>query len=252
MKAESSDPVLAEAWNAWAAGDFQGARTLSEALVAETVTSDAGHFMLALVSHVTGDYGAAIEHSCALSRRYPGRRALAETILESYLLLRDVPGARQFAREQRLGASVRRVLDAAIQRPLRVEIDGVAVLPFVDDPLTPMMLGVAARINGYETVARLDTGGTFVHASEEQARLWGIETVANERTFASPATMTVCFGPADFELGPIFGTNVLQQFLSTIAPHAGRLILSSRDDPDARAEHEALLAAGASATIERR
>jgi len=158
-------------------------------------------------------------------------------------------------------------LDLAAERPLSVEIVGVAELAFTDDALTPLMPGFPARLNGRPTVARLDTGGAFVHLSSEQAVAHGIETVACQRDFAALAWGRVCYGVADLdigsvrfvnvpvavhegvlpikqiagsfgvELGPIVGTNVLQRFLSTIDGPRRRLILSRRGDTAARADH---------------
>jgi len=49
------DTALAPAWSAWECGDFAAASVLGTELVARPETADAGHFMLALVSHVSGD-----------------------------------------------------------------------------------------------------------------------------------------------------------------------------------------------------
>ena len=129
----------------------------------------------------------------------------------------------------------------------------------------------SVRLNGRPAVARLDTGGSFIHLSSEAAAAFGIETVAAERSFAALGWHTVRYGVGDLdvgaihmqnvpvavhegalgaspiadafgvELGPIVGTNVLQRFLATIDAPGARLILSRRGDADARSEHLARL-----------
>ncbi len=65
------------------------------------------------------------------------------------------------------------------------------------------MPGFAVRLNGRPTVARLDTGGSFVHVSAESARRIGIETVVTEREFAALRWHTVRYGVADLDIGPV-------------------------------------------------
>ena len=125
-------------------------------------------------------------------------------------------------------------------------------------------------------VARLDTGGSYLHVTRSQARALGIEYGGCERGFAGLAKNTICYGAADLalggahirnapvwvhaddtfpvavvasafgaEMGAIIGTNVFQQFLTTIDAPRKRLILSERGDPAARAAHVARLSGDA-------
>lgn len=56
-------------------------------------------------------------------------------------------------------------------------------------------------INGKRIVARLDTGGLFIHVSSALARRLAIEAVTATKAFASLASDTVRYGFTDIRLG---------------------------------------------------
>jgi hypothetical protein len=263
------------AWAAWRAGDFALARERGTELVADGQAVDEARHLLVLVAAVLADYDEAISAHQLIGPRYHRLAELDEPVLWAYVHRDDVAGAVAFA--DRRGFSRRHAvaqrLRLALERPLGVEIKGLAEVPFTDDPLTPLMPGFDARLNGQRTVARLDTGGSFVHLSAEAAAAHGIETVASEREFAALRWHTVRHGVADLELGPIrlrnvpvavhegalptgpiaaafgvglgpiIGTNILERFLATVDAPGRRLLLSRRGDENARAEHLAELGA---------
>lgn len=265
--------AAAPAWDAWRAGDFNEARMRADALLARDESLDEARHLRVLAAHVTGDYPGAIAAYEAIGPRYRRLSELDEPVLWSYVHAGDMAGARAFAESRGMTRNkvTRERLRLAVERPLRTEIAGVVELAFTDDALTPFFPGFEARVNGHPAVARLDTGGVFVHLSAEQAAAYGVETVACERSFAALRFARVCHGVADLELGPvrlrnapvavhhgalpaeqiasafgvelgpIIGTNVLQQFLTTVDSPRRRLILSARADPAARAAHLARL-----------
>jgi len=263
------EATLAPAWAAWEHGDFAAASALATDLIARQESAGAGHFILALVAHVRGDYAGAIAHYAKIDASYRRRGRLEEPILWSYVHLGDYQGAQGFAMAHAIGkcrATAKR-LGLAVARPLTVTIDSAVELAFTDDAMTPILPGIPARLNGRSAVVRLDTGGSFIHLSAEQAADFGITTVACEKDFAALSWGKVCYGVADLELktarltnvpvavhetlqgarqmaehlgvelGPLIGTNVLQQFLTTIDGPGKKLILSRRGDPVARADH---------------
>ncbi len=263
------DPTLSSGWKAWEAGDFAADSAEGSRLAAFPQTADAGYFMLALVSHVTGDHRAALAHHGRIAPTYRWLSRLEEPILWSYVHLHDYRGARAFARTRPIGArgATRARLELAVEHPLAIEIPGLVEVPFTNDALTPYMPGFAVRLNGRPAVARLDTGGSFIHVSAEQAASLGIAVVGCETTFAALSTGKVCYGITDLEiasvrlhnvpvavhhgvlqteeiarafgvdLGPIIGTNVLQQFLVTVDAPGRQLVLSPRGDAATRAAH---------------
>jgi hypothetical protein len=257
------------AWDAWRAGDFALASDRAADLVASGQAVDDARHLLVLVASVLGRDDEAIATHRSISPRYQRLAELDEQVLWAYVRRDDLPGALAFAEQRGLArrAAVARRIRLALEHPFRVEIDRVVEVPFIDDALTPLMPGVAARLNGRSTVARLDTGGSFVHLSAEAAAAHNIETVASEREFAALRWHTVRYGLADMELGPIHlhnvpvavhegalqagliaasfgvelgpivGTNILERFLTTVDAPTRRLLLSRRGDPGARATH---------------
>lgn len=268
--AEASDPDRAAAWLAWEEGRFEEAGRLGAELASRLGREDEGLHVCVLAAHVRGEHARAISAHGRISPRYRRLRELDEPVLWSFLHLGDVDGARAFAERRGLSSRdrvLRSRLELASDRPFDVELSGLVELPFSDDALSPWMPGFAARLAGRDVIARLDTGGSFVHVSGEQAAAFGIGTVACEKAFAALASGRVCYGVADLELGaarlrnvpvavhegvlptrriaeafgvelgPIVGTNVLRRFLVTVDGPGRRLLFSRRGDGPARAEH---------------
>ncbi len=264
------------AWAAWASGDLETARSLATQLTARPATADAGHAVLALAASVGGDYREAIAQRAKISPGYPRLDELDEPILCSYVHAGDLRGALAFARQRHLPDVDLKRLQLAISEPFSVQLQGVTVVPFTDDALTPYMPGMEATLNGRRTVVRLDTGGSFVHISASQAAEFGIKPVATETAFSSLTTGKIGHGAAPelriagaalrnvpvsvhygtlgtgqiakafgLQLGPIIGTSVLEQFLTTVDGPGRRLILSPRGDAKARAQQLAMASAHA-------
>ena len=166
--------------------------------------------MLVLVESVTGAFEEAIAIRDQIDARYRRLHELDEVILWDHLHRGDFAEAHRFAERRGLlrRATIAKRLRLSLERPFETSLDGVADVPFTDDPLTPFMPGFAAQLNGRPTVARLDTGGTYVHLSSEMALAHGIETVVAEREFAALRWHTVRYGVGDLEIGPIHLANV--------------------------------------------
>ncbi|MFH0751808.1 MAG: aspartyl protease family protein [Chloroflexota bacterium] len=260
-------------WDAWRAGDFAVAREHAAGLVAAGQVVDEARHLLVLVASVLGEYDEAIAKHRLIDPRYRCLPELDEPVLWAHIHGDDIAGALAFAERRGLGrrGAVTQRLRLVLANPLKVEIGGVVDVPFTDDALTPLMPGFTALLNGRPTVARLDTGGSFIHITSEAAAAFGVETVFAEREFAALRWHTVRHGFADLELGPIrlhnvpvmvhegalqtgpiaaafgvelgpiIGTNVLERSLTTVDAPGRRLLLSRRGDAEARAAHLAQL-----------
>lgn len=266
--------VARPAWDAWRAADFALASERAAGLLATGQAVDEARHVLTLVESVLGNYSEAIATHQLIDPRYARLSELDEPVLYDHVHRDDVAGALAFAERRGLlrSAVLAKRLRLAVERPFGVDIEGVADIPFTDDPLTPFMPGFAVRLNGRPTVARLDTGGAFIHLSAEVAAAHGIDTVVAERDSVGVlGRHTIRHGVADLELGPItlhnapvavhegglptdpiaaafgvelgpiIGTNVLERFLSTLDAPSRRLLLSRRGDVPARTEHLARL-----------
>ena len=262
--------IVSSAWDAWRSGDFTQARARSGLAIQRGEAVDEARHVFALAAHVTGHHADAITAHGAIGARYRRLAELDEPILWSYLRLGDLAAAHAFAGRRGLlrNRATRERFRLAAGKPLRVEVSGLVELPFTDDAFSPLMPGVEVRVMGRPLVARLDTGGSYLHVTKSQARALGIEYGGCERGFAALFKSTICYGAADLdlggarirnapvsvhaddtfpvgavasafgvEMGPVIGTNVFRQFLTTIDAPQKRLLLSRRGDATARAAH---------------
>lgn len=265
------DHNLGPAWAAWERGDFSSATQEAHRLLSDATTLDDGRFVLALTAHVRGDHQTAVANFEAIDDSYRWYGALIEPMLWSYVFAGDYDAAIAHATRHRLGRVVVDRIRLAASHPLKVSLEGPVELPFTQDELSRYMPGIAGTINGHEIVARLDTGGSYLHVSRDAAVRLGIETIGCDRGFASLRRTRICYGIADLELGTvrlrnvpvavhaeglsaavlaehfesrmdaIIGTNILQQFSTTIDGPNARMILSSRaDGAGKRANHQYL------------
>ncbi len=265
--------AAAAAWSAWRAAEIANAEVLAGELIEAGIATDDARHIRVLVRHVRGDEVGAIADYEAIDPAYRRLHELDEPMLWSVWRAMGPTAAREFSDRRRLTRNkvTRERLRLAVDHPLTVLAPDLVELPFTNDALSSYMPGVAGRINGHATVARLDTGGAFVHMTPVQAETFGVDTVACEREFASLNTHRVCHGIVDLELGsarlinvpvavhadirgaetiaaatgvelgPLIGTNVLEQFLSTVDSPGQRFILSKRRDPTAASAHQAKL-----------
>lgn len=151
-------------------------------------------------------------------------------------------------------------------------VPGTAIIPFMsDNALAPLMPAVQIEINGSTFEGHLDTGGNYIIMGAALAESLGVELlelgsgIANSQTTSTRGGIadTLEMGPAKFTNVPvivvdtlpesmpelvILGTNVLQPFLTTWDNEAGRLILTQRDDAQARHAHLQAHAAGTDPT----
>jgi len=262
--------TLSPAMDAYARGEFNLAETEANRLLESE--PDAARHVLFLVAHASGRHERAVRLFGEIGRSYQERKELVEPACWSLIRLGLFRDARILLDEEgpRADRALLTLLFRQEENPVRAEISDIAVIPFVDDPLTPFLPGVAARLGGIDCVARIDTGGSWIHITAAFAKKTGIKTLVSERGFASLASDTLKYGITDIELGgvmirnapvcvherglsaepiaaafavemgPIIGTNVLALFYPTIDGPGKRLVLSPRGDEASRARHDAL------------
>lgn len=253
---------LDRAWMAFQNGDAKLARNLAEQATDQS-GSDAARHILVVAYAALGDYEAAIQSYSEISTDYVEFAALDTPIYEAMMHAGRYEAAATFAEERGLDPVLVGRAGMLRDEPLQVAINGVVEIPFTEDGLTPAMPGFAITANGIEHTARLDTGGAFAHVSPDLATELGIEAEVCATGTANLQATKFCVGAVDMEfagikltnlpvavidalpsgellggqLGPVLGTNVLQQFLSTVDPHGNRMIFSSRNNPTAREDH---------------
>ncbi len=267
--AQEKKPALKEAWSAWEDGEIVRAQTLARKALVALKESDEAHHLLILTAFVTGNYHEGLDHYRAIGARYRRLRELTEPVIDAHVHLGDIAAAAAFARARReVPAVTVQRLEAHAARALRVDLDGVGVVPFADHPLTEYFPAFVAGINGHAITAHLDTGGAFLLMGPQRAAALGIRTAnaGTGRAHLNLSRVEMSYGIAErFVLGGavlhnvpveilstltgendwvIFGTNVLERFLSTMDYPNRRLILSRRGDGPAGAEHLAMLPSG--------
>jgi len=206
-----------------------------------------------------------------MSKAAAGDSDILETVLWAHLRLQQYDEATAFAESHGMlrDPSTREQLRLARAHPLTMEMVGLTILPFTDDALSPYMPGISVKVDGHDQIARLDTGGSFLHLTRTQAKQMGVQHAGATREFAGLMSGTVSYGTTHLELGdiridnvptavhadrtiasapiaeafgvevgPIIGTNILALFASTIDSHGKRLVLSNPDDPAVNREHQ--------------
>lgn len=257
---------LGAAWTAWERGEISRARELANDALAARRAADEAHHLLHLTTFVTGDYRAALEHYRAIGTSYRRLIDLDESVIEAHVHLGAIADALEFARgRRRISPLTIQRLAEHVARPLKTDLTGIAVIPAAEHPLSEYFPAFDAEINGQTLIAHVDTGGSFLHMGPSRAAALGIKTVnvGKEPAFLEMARVDASYGIAErFALGEvvlhnvpvdvlamlegeadyvIFGTNVLEQFLSTLDHPRRRLILSKRNDAPTRTAHLAML-----------
>ena len=257
---------LIAAWSAWETGEIAKAQALARDALAAQPGSDEARHLLFLTAFVSGDYRGALDHHQSIDARYRRLEELTDPVIEGYVHLGAIADAVVFARGSKAvrAVTVQRLEEHA-HRPFGVDLAGVAVVPFADAPFGEWFPALKAEINGQALTAHVDTGGSFIHMGPDRARALDIKTVkyGTDRAHLTSMRVGMSYGIAErFVLGDavlrnvpvdvldtlrgdgdlvIFGTNVLEQFLSTMDYPARRLILSKRGDSEAAAAHRGLL-----------
>jgi hypothetical protein len=250
---------LADAWTAWKSGDIEKC----EALLGELDDSDPHRHLLFLVRYVKGDFETALEDYHTISLDYARLGELDQPVIDAWLHLDKPSEALAFAKNRQLDDTTISILEKRAASPSTVSLDTTSVIPFADHELTEFFPAFEVELNGEPLTAHIDTGGTYLVMGPERAAALGITTTEAGTGYHGSNPVGMRAGIADsFKLGDatltnvpvstlasltgaqdfvIFGTNVLQQFYSTLDYPRNRLILSPRGNESQTAAHRAML-----------
>lgn len=249
------------ATKAWESGDIPRAEELNESVL-QTATSDDEALSLQMkIRFVQGQYQAALVSFDKIDKSYKHYQDAVDLAVEACLHQGDIENAWKLARRNKLKEVD--YLDHFRHHPFRIEADRTYLIPFLTDTALPSSLfpGVAGRINGKDAQIRFDTGGTFLVLGRQAADKYQIEMAHKHRTMHGPRRVSGWYGIAQemaFDNGPvfnnvpvvvmdslgdlvIFGTNILERFLTTVDYPNSRFILTPRSREDLYAEHLKLL-----------
>lgn len=221
-----------------------------------------------LTDYVQGRYGAALARHAEIKpglarwRGLAGSRAPDALVTQAWLHL-GRPAEAEAHLRRRGRRRIPPELQLRVRHPLRASLDHVTVLPFAEHALAPYLAGVEVTLDGHRLCAAIDTGGAFIVMGTQRAETLGIRLVPQGRRFHGAARAdTYCGTARELRLEGatltnvpvvaistlrgeqdvvLLGTNVLQQFLSTIDHPGHRLILSPRHEDGEASRHLALL-----------
>ena len=270
-RAEAADSKLPDAWSAWHNGEIKDA----ERLAATGPDTDEARHLLLLCAFVNGRYEEALKLYQKIDKSYPRYDELNSAAAMAYLHLGLYEEAGRFSRTHKIHDSAgdfddinKDMIEVMAEHPLKVSLDKITIIPFAKDISAEYFPPFEAEINGKKIVAHLDTGGAFLYMGPKRARKLGIKPLKCTPIFANTgrgykSQYDLCTGIAkSFRLGDacfenvpvatiptldlgvnyaIFGTSVLEQFLSTMDYPNKRLILSPRNDPALRSKHLQML-----------
>lgn len=260
---KNTEKNLEDAWAAFESGDIPLAHACAQEGLANKEANNEARHVLFLTAFVSGDYEGSLLHYASIGESYERLGELDEPVLNAYLHLNRFDYAERFARQHGMPEWHVDVLARQARHPLKVDLDKVTVVPFAEHFLVEYFPGFDAEINGTKVTAHIDTGGTFLHMGPKRAKRLGIELLEGGTGHHGSREVSLFHGIAEtFRLGEvklenvpvvvlpslvggedfiIFGTKILQQFLSTLDYPNKRLILSPRQSERDRERHLALL-----------
>jgi tetratricopeptide (TPR) repeat protein len=246
----------------WKNGDIEKTQNSVNKILKTSPDNDTATLLQAKILFVQGKYNEAVK--CAdkntLLNKYPDA---VNMLIEAYLHLNDYNNAVKIAESYKSERT--EYLKELADKQLKVIADKTYLIPFVEDashtsdiiPLTTMY------INGVRKSVMFDTGAEYLILGEKIAAELGIK-YGHKRTGEHATTKTSVWqaivDSISFEKGPvllnvpavimggapdmmIWGTNILEQFLSTIDYPNRRFILTPRKPGTQYEEHFRYLSA---------
>jgi len=251
------------AWQAWEAGHVARAGALAKEFLNSPESADEALHLLTLTKMVNGRYADALANHARIDESYDRYGGLDGVVIDCLLHLGRYAEAERFAIKREKPRVDLNVLKLRAGAPLNVSLDGTTVIPFAQHPLAEYFPAFDAEVEGQDLVVHVDTGGTFLIMGPHRAEKLRIELVEAGSGFHGSQRVSLSVGTAkEFKIGAavlenvpvavmptlsgaqdfvIFGTNVLQQFHSTLDYPNRRLILSPRGHAELREQHMAML-----------
>lgn len=251
----------------WENGNIPSAQELLERLLMDHPDHDKAKRLLMKVFYVQGKYEKSIELFTAISPTLPNNIELLHLAVNALLRLKKHEAALQLAESNKLFPH--ELILQWRRKPFDIKADRTYIIPFTDQVFemanykisSDFWPGVKGSINGMPCDLRLDTGGDYLVMGKEAAQKLNLKlihktkelhnitmvnswsAIADQMTFNSdleftnvPVTVLETLGNAI-----IIGTNILEQFLTTIDYPNGRFILTPRNNTEQKRSHYAML-----------
>ncbi len=261
-----ADP-LGNAWEAWKNGDIEQARGRAQtAIDYDPACAEALHILF-LTAAGSGRYAEAIEHYQKIPATYPRRGEADRQAIRAYEHLDRYAEAAALATEHKTDEAWYR---RRKENPTTSSLSVLATLPFAPYDLGKLLPGQKGDLSDYfpafeielegkRVTAWFDTGAPFICMSPKNAEELGLELETGDMGHLAGQIVRTSKGIAKrMKLGDavltnipvvvapsvdriIFGTNVIERFLSTLDYPNRRLILSPRGNAKLTKEHLGML-----------
>lgn len=250
-----------EAMTAWENGNIDQAFLDIEKTLKKDQTNNEARFLQMKGLFVQGQYKQSLEAFSLLEKSYKKYNEAADLAVKAYVHLHDYEMALKISETNELSSTS--YLKECKVKPFVVKSDKTYIMPFLDDPQLPSSFwpGVNGTLNGKKASIRFDTGGTYLVIGKDAAEKYGIQLTYEDKGMHGSSQVITWHAIADsmvFDNGPafinipvtimeslgdyvIFGTNILEQFLSTVDYPNERFILTPRDRQELFPDHYKLL-----------
>lgn len=258
---DDHDILLQYAQILYTLGDFDESQEILSPLLNGENSSPKAIYLSAQIEYLNGNYSKAEkQYKTLVEEHYDEYGLAAEAGLQMvYYQTNQYNKAKELFVGQDLENPMLNMMKAfGDTAPYQIDWNGKeqTVIPFVTT--TPLAV-VPIEINGVKMNAFIDTGGNSIMVDETMVSELGIETISNDSGTVAGGTIDFSFGKTDsMKLGEaeiknvpvtvlsfegiadafegyasdvhaIIGTNVLQQFISTLDYPSGKLILMPRN-----------------------
>jgi len=250
---------IGEGLKLWENGKVLEAYHMAEKILKSSPQNDTAIFLKMNTLYVQGKYTKSIETFWTLKPSFEKYSDAVDLAVEAYLHLKDCENAWKLTVKHKLDRAP--YLEERKKRHLKVMADKTYIVPFLENlqPSSSFWPGVNGKINGKKVIIRLDTGGTFLVLGKGAAEKLGIDIEAKYKRKGMHGSTEITIWDAiadrmEFEGGLlfqnvpvvvmedlvdniIFGTNILEQFLTTIDYPNNRFIFTPRDRHDLYEQH---------------
>lgn len=246
-----------EAMTAWENGNVNQTILAIEKTLKKDQTNNDIRFLQMKALFVQGQYKRSLEAYSLLEKSYNKYSEAADLAVQAFIHLHDYGNALKISETNLLPNN--EYLKERNIKPFTVKADKTYIVPFMNDSQLPSSLwpGVNGTLNGKKASIRFDTGGDYLVIGKGAAEKYGIQLIHTDKGMHGSSQVTTWHAIADsmvFEEGPvffnipvtimeslgdyiIFGTNILEQFLSTVDYPNDRFIFTPRERPELFSDH---------------
>jgi hypothetical protein len=244
----------------WEAGDFSRAYSMTQNILQKDPDNNEANYLQMKILFVQGQYKKALDIFSSLHTTFNEYSEAADLATEAYLHLHDYENAWEVADKNNISRSLYKELK---DRPFSVIADRTLIISFLNDPQIPSIYwpGINGTLNGKKVSIRFDTGADFLVIGKSVAEKYGLQlkyedqgmhgssqvkmwhaiadrvTFGNELIFLNiPVTIMETLGEY-----VIFGTNMLEPFLTTVDYPNDRFIFTPRNRPELFVGHYKML-----------